>query len=353
MKLKHKLTSIALGILVLASPVIGVIAPVLGSGTASAASLGTFTYEPGFSNGIPAVPDGSLDITCSGAGCPGGDGSTYNYIANSKYKFDNSVNSNPSGNLLDPTGGCFIVTITVSSASKPGNGTVTDSCGHKNTAITIGNTAAFNKFISAGGSGSVGGKVTAKLSVDFGETDPSLSVGAVDLSIKCDSANKSDPVCLSLAGLSVSGPDGVSTTLATNPVVYSTSVSGFVPGHKYMLCWSGSFLKGSDGKLGDPLCTNNFTAKTTAQTVSLNGTGDNTKLSGANGAAGSSSSDPSNACESNAGGFGWVICKLIDGLQSAVGGIYDHIINPLLTVEPISTSNKTGSQIYSAWSNFR
>ncbi|HWT55612.1 MAG TPA: hypothetical protein VN031_01120 [Candidatus Microsaccharimonas sp.] len=58
-------------------------------------------------------------------------------------------------------------------------------------------------------------------------------------------------------------------------------------------------------------------------------------------------------CESNAGKLGWFVCEVIDGVQSAIGGIYDHIINPLLTVEPISTSNKTGSQIYSAWSNFR
>jgi hypothetical protein len=58
-------------------------------------------------------------------------------------------------------------------------------------------------------------------------------------------------------------------------------------------------------------------------------------------------------CENNSGPFGWLICNIIDAMQSAIDGIFDKIIQPLLVTEPITTSNKTGNQIYKAWSNFR
>ncbi|MGH7240777.1 MAG: hypothetical protein ACREGB_00595, partial [Candidatus Saccharimonadales bacterium] len=353
MKLKHKLTSILLGVLVLLSPVIGAIAPALGSATASAASLGTFQYEPSFSGDAVASSNGSILINCSGSACPGGDGLNYNYVAGSKYKFDNVISGNTSagsssGGLLGGIDTCFTVTIIVSNPSKPGNGTLTDSCGHKNTPITIGNAAVFNDFIKAGGAATVGAKVTGKLSVDFGETDDTLSVPSVDLYVRCATANKLDAVCSSLVGQMASGP----ATLATNPAKFSAITSGFVAGHKYTLCWNAPFLQGSDGTLGDDLCTATFTAKTTAQTVSLNGTGDPSTLSSPDDGSGTSTGT---SCEDKVPVLGWLLCKLIDGIQNTVGGIYDHIINPLLTVEPIThkTSSGTINPIYTAWSNFR
>ncbi|MGH7240778.1 MAG: hypothetical protein ACREGB_00600 [Candidatus Saccharimonadales bacterium] len=61
------------------------------------------------------------------------------------------------------------------------------------------------------------------------------------------------------------------------------------------------------------------------------------------------------ACKAKVPVLGWLLCKLIDGMQNAVGAIYDHIINPLLTIEPISTKDKSGAvnPIYNVWKNFR
>jgi len=68
----------------------------------------------------------------------------------------------------------------------------------------------------------------------------------------------------------------------------------------------------------------------------------------------STTSNSGDTCESNgAGALTWMICPIVEGLQNAVAGIYDGLIQPLLYTEPLDKNTTTGNQIYQAWSNFR
>lgn len=60
-------------------------------------------------------------------------------------------------------------------------------------------------------------------------------------------------------------------------------------------------------------------------------------------------------CESSGGPLSWMLCKIIDGLASAVDGIYKEIIQPLLATKPIDITNSSGdpTNTFAIWSNFR
>ena len=55
----------------------------------------------------------------------------------------------------------------------------------------------------------------------------------------------------------------------------------------------------------------------------------------------------------DAGPLSWLICGVIGGLQDLIGGLYDHIIQPLLVSEPLSTENTSDNGVLQAWKNFR
>lgn len=364
MKLKHKLTSVIIGVAVLMSPVFGAVVPFLGSGTASAATVGTLAYAL-------LSPDGggqqTLGVTCyispldPSASCPdqdtiSGGGLKYLYKAGTSYTFVLDT-ANVSGFACQSTNPA---TITVSK-STPGKGTY-KSCAYNNgqaTTVAIGSTSVFTNWVNSGGAtsaGNVAGDVTGKLKVDFGTIDSTKLTTADDVIAQIQCAPDDKPgsaACKLLVGPnSVNGADGSGIQAAPdvgsvtkNPVVYSQTFqgSGLKAGQKYIVCFSGKILSKT-------VCTNDITAKKL------------TPVSGAVSASGNiqalstSSSNGDNkdlSCESSAGALGWILCQMIDGLQAAVGGIYDNVIKPLLVTKPITTSDKVGNQIYKAWSNFR
>jgi len=73
-----------------------------------------------------------------------------------------------------------------------------------------------------------------------------------------------------------------------------------------------------------------------------------------NGGAGDTSAAESPTCESSGFSLSWIMCPIINGLASAVDGIYSTFIQPLLQTNPIvTTANGDPTNIYKIWSNFR
>jgi len=89
--------------------------------------------------------------------------------------------------------------------------------------------------------------------------------------------------------------------------------------------------------------------KATAIKDSANGT---RSTAGPGPTNGENANDNDNAtCESVSGAFGWVLCKIIDGIASAIDTIYTNVIEPLLITKPLDTSSDSDN--YQVWSNFR
>lgn len=72
------------------------------------------------------------------------------------------------------------------------------------------------------------------------------------------------------------------------------------------------------------------------------------------GGGGNGNSPPT--CESSSDfSLSWIFCPVIEGLASAVDGIYSSLIQPLLQVKPVDISNSNGdpTHTFAIWSNFR
>jgi hypothetical protein len=67
-------------------------------------------------------------------------------------------------------------------------------------------------------------------------------------------------------------------------------------------------------------------------------------------------SDDSHAdCDASGFNLSWILCPIIDGLVSAVDGIYGNIIEPLLITQPIAINDPSGdpTHAFEIWSNYR
>jgi uncharacterized membrane protein len=251
MKLKHKLRHLFLGAILLLAPVLAGIFTLLPAQTAYAAN-------PGGSWSYGSVVNGRLTVTCSGSACP--EGTSTLYYTGTKWSFA------PQG--YQATAACSLAAIpllTIPDASNPGKGTFTgckNGTGFINSSVTIGNTAAFTKYANSGGA--VGGTITAKLTVDYGDAEPDIDTPSISWVLTCvDHLNECNIV---------PSPAGNTATpnipkLTDSKVVYTAkSTDQLVKGYTYKICFAGSQLNGS------PVCKN-VKATSQAQTITLTATG--------------------------------------------------------------------------------
>ncbi|HET9174247.1 MAG TPA: hypothetical protein VFN56_03120 [Candidatus Saccharimonadales bacterium] len=93
------------------------------------------------------------------------------------------------------------------------------------------------------------------------------------------------------------------------------------------------------GPNGKPASTNAATPPPELNTPGSNGPGSN-----------------SPTCESSGFSLSWIFCPIVNGLASAVDGIYSDVVQPLLITRPIDLTgdpNQDRTQVYAIWSSFR
>lgn len=356
---------------VLIAPLIGAIAPTLGSGTALAAGNGSYEFSnsshTSISNNGYQIGFGIICHSSDSSKCPYGASDLATALNNSDLYFSYSSTSGSNYIFtLDP-GGCTTITI---AKSAPARG-VLKPCGGNNTNITLGSSNLFTSWANNGGASSAPKVVTisGSINIDYGTIDNTKTLGPSDISgfVKCASGTsdfcKAQESLLNsdnsgLAGLLTAGttvepasaaPD--IQTLTKNPVKYTAVFKSDLlkAGTKYVVCFKGAVIKDASGNTNATKCTGAITAKAgSTASGSTSAKGDIGKLT-------SDTKDDQNTnddCEGSAGFFGWIVCGVIDAMQNAIGGIFDHIIQPLLVTQPLTTDG-ANEGTYKAWSNFR
>ncbi|MGH7241051.1 MAG: hypothetical protein ACREGB_02015 [Candidatus Saccharimonadales bacterium] len=410
MKLKQKIPIAVVALLTLLSPLAGLLSPSLGAGQAAATGADQYSFtssgggntiqlnlpsDPGATSqflGSTAADNGLNDIKSLACynittSCylsyhfdyASKSGSTYTFKAvthdglppdltpglTPKQQDPNAppCTTDACDNLRVPPGynesvweaGSDCASITVDEKS-PGKGTV-HNCGDPGYQVALGDSDILASLIKNGGPTKSTPTITVNgiLNLNFGQVDSGRALSGmigdlVSFDVKC--ADAKDTTCNSVGNGADADPSGLTTDphytglLETPVVTYSATVQTLLPTKQYIACFSSDLIDHSEGSTPNTVCSKPFTTKakgTTTVTMSANGLIDKLPLI---------SDHPDYegfSCVDNTPGTGWLLCKLISGMQAAVGGIYDHIINPLLTVEPIVR----GSPIYSAWSNFR
>jgi hypothetical protein len=145
------------------------------------------------------------------------------------------------------------------------------------------------------------------------------------------------------------------TTISSSTTVLNASFTGVAPGD-YVICTT---------NLATNSCVNK--TKTKDQILTVNFTGTAADAASIIGAAQSGVQGPS--CESSGFSLSWIMCPLIDGMATAVDGIYKDLVQPLLktpAVEisqpadclnlPPNTTPPSGcdpAKTYQVWSDFR
>gem|GEM_PF-1809921 len=208
--------------------------------------------------------------------------------------------------------------------------------------IPLGGVSAFNVCFGKGAD-NLSGKITTSLKVNFGETDSTKTIQDAQVTIACVGASSS-PNCLpTLIGAGQSVKPSIAS-LTDKTVSFKYPFTGLILGQKYKVCYSADYVIGSSGKDGDPVCKE-VTATKAGATVAMTAQGDASKLE-------SPPQTGSSTCEASGFSLSWIVCPVINGLASAIDGIYGHIVAPYLKINTFTASDKN-TGVYRAWSDLR